>query len=255
MPDNKARTQAFWTDLFNAHDLRLVQDYFAPGFVNLNARPGTPDGPEGARQVSTRLWASSSDMHFDLQAMVAENDTVVCIGLMSGTHDGPFHGIPATRRPTTARHIHVLTFDDDGLITEHLAVRDDVTVLGSSGRCRRPPPGPTRHLPPIGTLVTDLLGVHRAAPSSQPDTPATVAAVGGSFAHYRLGARSLGTGYRVKVSRRFASAAMSPVSTPDATPSITPASSRMSGAAPLALIAGWSITAGMCPAGLPAEPA
>jgi predicted ester cyclase len=133
MPDNKDRTRAFWTKLFNAHDLQIAGDYFAPGFVNHNARPGTPDGPEGARQVFTRLWAGSSDMHFDLEAMVAEGDKVVCIGVMRGTHDGPFHGIPATFRPTAARHVHLLTFNDDGLITEHLAVRDDLTILRQLG--------------------------------------------------------------------------------------------------------------------------
>jgi hypothetical protein len=52
---------------------------------------------------------------------------------MTGTHDGPFHGIPATHRPTAARQIHVLTFNDTGLITEHLTVRDDVTVLRQLG--------------------------------------------------------------------------------------------------------------------------
>ena len=112
---------------------RKARDFFAPGFINHNARPGTPDGPEGARQVLTRLWAGSSDMHFDLEATVAEGDTVVCIGMMRGTHDGPFHGIPATFRPTAARHIHVLTFNDHGLITRHLAVRDDVTILRQLG--------------------------------------------------------------------------------------------------------------------------
>lgn len=133
MPDNKARTKAFWTCLFNAHDLRKARDFFAPGFINHNARPGTRDGPEGTRQVLTRLWAGSSDMHFDLEATVAEGDTVICIGMMRGTHDGPFHGIPATFRPTAARHIHVLTFNDHGLITRHLAVRDDVTILRQLG--------------------------------------------------------------------------------------------------------------------------
>ena len=55
MPGNKARAQAFWTELFNAHDLRNVRAFFAPGFVNHNARPGTPDGPGGAEQVFGRL--------------------------------------------------------------------------------------------------------------------------------------------------------------------------------------------------------
>jgi hypothetical protein len=48
---------------------------------------------------------------------------------------------------------------------------------------------------------------------------------------------------------------MTPVSTPDTVPSIAPASSRMSGAVPVALVvAGWSICARTRPAGLPAEP-
>jgi predicted ester cyclase len=72
-------------------------------------------------------------MRFDLHAIVAESDKVVCIGIMSGTHDGQFHGISATHQPTAARHIHVLTFDTAGLITDHLALRDDVTVLRQLG--------------------------------------------------------------------------------------------------------------------------
>ena len=60
MPGNKARAQAFWTELFNAHDLRNVRAFFAPGFVNHNARPGTPNGPGGAEQVFGRLWAGCS---------------------------------------------------------------------------------------------------------------------------------------------------------------------------------------------------
>jgi hypothetical protein len=34
---------------------------------------------------------------------------------------------------SAARHIHVLTFNDDGLIAGHLAVRDDVTILRQLG--------------------------------------------------------------------------------------------------------------------------
>ncbi|HUD38510.1 MAG TPA: ester cyclase [Streptosporangiaceae bacterium] len=106
-----------------------VGDFFAPGFVNHNARPGTPDGPEGAAGVFTRLWAGCSDMRFEVQDMVAEGRRVVCIGMMTGTHDGTLHGIPATHRPTASRQVHVITSDDAGLITEHLAVRDDVTLF------------------------------------------------------------------------------------------------------------------------------
>ncbi len=133
VPANKARARAFWAEVFNAHDLARIRGFLAPGFVNHNAQPGTPDGPEGAGLVLSRLWAGCSDMHFDLEEIIAEGSKVVCIGVMTGTHDGPLHGIPATHQPTAAPQIHVLTFDDTGLITEHLAVRDDVTVLRQLG--------------------------------------------------------------------------------------------------------------------------
>jgi predicted ester cyclase len=72
-------------------------------------------------------------MRFELESMIAEENRVVCIGIMQGTHDGPFQGIPATNRQTRSRHIHVLRFNGDGLITDHLAVRDDVALLKQLG--------------------------------------------------------------------------------------------------------------------------
>ena len=55
-------------------------------------------------------------------------------------------------------------------------------------------------------------------------------------------------------SRLLTTAAMSPASTPETAPSIAPASSRMSGAVPVALVAGSRRCAGARPAGLLAEP-
>jgi predicted ester cyclase len=103
MVNAKARAEAFWDEVFNRHDLTRIEEFIAPGSVNHNARAWTADGPQGAREVFGRLWAGSSDMHFQLESMVAEGDKVVCIGIMHGTHDGPFQGIPATRRHTRAR--------------------------------------------------------------------------------------------------------------------------------------------------------
>jgi predicted SnoaL-like aldol condensation-catalyzing enzyme len=92
--DNKARARLIWAELFNARDLRLAPALFAPEFVNHNARPGTPKGPDGVAEVFIR---------------------------------------PATHRPFAARQMHALTFNADGLVTEHLAVRDDLTMLRQLG--------------------------------------------------------------------------------------------------------------------------
>jgi predicted ester cyclase len=133
MVDTKARAKAFWDELFNAHDLGRVEDFIAAGSVNHNARAGTPNGPAGAREIFERLWTGFPDMRFDVAAMVAEGDKVACIGTMTGTHDGPFQGMEPTHKQTSARHIHVLTFDGAGLIVDHLAVRDDIAMLRQIG--------------------------------------------------------------------------------------------------------------------------
>jgi steroid delta-isomerase-like uncharacterized protein len=134
MSDLKDRAQAFWTEVFNRHDLDRIDEFIAPDAVNHNARAGTPDGAAGARELFTRLWTGFPDMRFDLATMVAEGDKVVCIGIMNGTHDGPFMGMPPTHEQTSTRHIHVLTFDNDGQISDHLAVRDDIALLRQVGR-------------------------------------------------------------------------------------------------------------------------
>ncbi|MGH2886813.1 MAG: ester cyclase [Solirubrobacteraceae bacterium] len=133
MPDNKARATAFWTDVFNAKDLDRADEFIAPGSVNHNALPGTPDGPEGLRASFGRLWTGFPDMKFEIDTILAEDNKVVCVGMMSGTHDGPFAGMPPSGRTFRTRHVHILTFDDAGLVTEHLAVRDDISQLKQIG--------------------------------------------------------------------------------------------------------------------------
>jgi hypothetical protein len=56
--DNKARARLIWAELLNARDLRLAPALFAPEFVNHNARPCTPKGPDGVAEVFIRLWAA-----------------------------------------------------------------------------------------------------------------------------------------------------------------------------------------------------
>jgi predicted ester cyclase len=140
MIDTQARARAFWTEVFNARDLGHVEDFVAPEMINHNARPGTPNGPDGVRELCTRLWTGFSDMRFDIGTLVGEGEKVVCVGTMNGTHDGAFRGMAPTNRRTSARHMHLLTFNHTGMIIDHLAVRDDIALLRQLGAL--PEPGP-----------------------------------------------------------------------------------------------------------------
>jgi predicted ester cyclase len=127
--DREARVRALWKEAFNGRALDLLDAVTAPNFVNHNALPGTPPGPEGHRQVVERLWEAFPDAQFEIEHLATAGDTVICIGTMSGTHGGTLLGVPATGRKVTWRQCHMYRFDESGLAVEHDAIRDDVSLL------------------------------------------------------------------------------------------------------------------------------
>jgi steroid delta-isomerase-like uncharacterized protein len=120
-------------DVFNAHDMDAALSRIAEDFVNHNAAPGTPRGPEGQRQVNERLWAAFPDLTFEAEDVLVADDRVATIGTMRGTHRGEFMGIPPSGKSFEARQMHRLRFNDEGQLVEHLAVRDDVAMLAQLG--------------------------------------------------------------------------------------------------------------------------
>ena len=127
--DIEGRVRAFWEQAFNARDLDLIDAITAPEFLNHNALPGTPRGPEGHRLVVERLWQAFPDAHFEIRHLASDGATVLCVGTMSGTHEGTLLGVPATGRKVEWRQCHVHRFDKSGRAVEHDAIRDDVGLL------------------------------------------------------------------------------------------------------------------------------
>ena len=57
--DIEARVRTLWQQAFNERNLDALDAITAPDFLNHNALPGTPRGPEGHRQVAERLWKAT----------------------------------------------------------------------------------------------------------------------------------------------------------------------------------------------------
>ena len=127
--DNEGRVRAFWEQAFNGRDLDLIDAITAPEFVNHNALPGTPLGPEGHRQVVARLWTAFPDAHFEIEHLASDGDTVICVGTMSGRHEGALLGVQATGGKVEWRQCHLYRFDEIGRVIEHDAIRDDAGLL------------------------------------------------------------------------------------------------------------------------------
>jgi predicted ester cyclase len=131
--DIEARIRTLWEDAFNGRDLDALDALTAPGFVNHNALSGTPPGPAGHRAVIERLWRAFPDAHFAIEHLACDGDTVICVGTMSGTHEGTLLGVEATGRKVAWRQCHLYRFDGSGRTVEHDAIRDDVGLLRQFG--------------------------------------------------------------------------------------------------------------------------
>jgi predicted ester cyclase len=83
--------------------------------------------------VFERLWAALAGAHFVIEHLARTGDTVICVGTMSGTHEGTLLGVPATGRKVEWRQCHLYRFDDSGRTIEHDAIRDDVNLLRQLG--------------------------------------------------------------------------------------------------------------------------
>jgi predicted ester cyclase len=103
-----------------------------PEFLDREAHPGENRGPESLRQLITMLRTAFPDLHFEIEDLIAEGDSVAGRLIMNGTHEGPLMGMPPTGRVVRQAHMHFVRFRD-GKAVEHWGVRDDVSMMRQLG--------------------------------------------------------------------------------------------------------------------------
>jgi steroid delta-isomerase-like uncharacterized protein len=130
---NAAQFRRTYEELFNQGNLAIADAVIAPDCINHAVPPGMNNrGPESLRQVVMMLRTAFPDLHYTIEELVAEGDTVAGRLTMSGTHQGPFMGIAPTGRAVQQAHMHFVRFVD-GKAVEQRAVRDDLRLMQQLG--------------------------------------------------------------------------------------------------------------------------
>jgi steroid delta-isomerase-like uncharacterized protein len=129
--------------LFNRGELDRVEEFVTPDFVNHEAWPGEDPGYEGFRLRLRRLRDAIPDIHMEVHEVLAEGDLVAYRATLSGTHEGPLLGIPATGRHFRVQHMHMLRMRDSKA-SEHWATRDDLGMMVQLGVIPQPGAAPGR---------------------------------------------------------------------------------------------------------------
>lgn len=137
---NMAQFRRTYEELFHKGNLAAADELIAPDCINHEVPHGMNNhGPESVRQVVTMLRTGFPDLHFTIEELVAEGDTVAARVTLSGTHLGSFMGMAPTGRSFRQAQMHFVRFRD-GKSIEHREVRDDLGMMQQLGVIPVPAP-------------------------------------------------------------------------------------------------------------------
>ncbi len=116
---NKEAVRRFFQEIWNDGDESAIDRYLAEDAAGNDPKFGV--GRESFRRQWRKWQNAFPDIHFELEELVAEGDTVVSRWTLTGTHTGEFLGVAPTGR----------TVRVSGMSLDHL--RDGMVVSGFDG--------------------------------------------------------------------------------------------------------------------------
>jgi steroid delta-isomerase-like uncharacterized protein len=129
---NKVVIEKFLEEVINQNRMDLADDLVVEDFVELDPLPGQRQGREGLKEVLAMMRAAFPDIHWAVEEMVAEGDTVVTRFTWTGTHRGVFLGVPATGRNVSVKGV-VIDQLADGKMSKSRILMDSLGMMQQLG--------------------------------------------------------------------------------------------------------------------------
>jgi predicted ester cyclase len=136
--ENKAAFRRIPEEVINGGNLDLADELFARDYIeHVPIPPGMPTGVEGFKAYFAMLRSAFPDLHYTVEAVLAEGDMTAGHLTARGTHSGSFMGIPATGRQVAWTETHIGRYED-GKLVEHWGNSDDLGMLQQLGAVPQP---------------------------------------------------------------------------------------------------------------------
>lgn len=125
----------------NSGKLDAFHQFFAADVKDHDPAPDQGPGPDGFIKFFSQFRAAFPDLKIAVEHMTADDNSVAIAYTVTGTHQGPFQGIPATGRKIKARGAQIARFNDDGKIAERWGSSDELGIMQQIGAAK-----PTAHM-------------------------------------------------------------------------------------------------------------
>ena len=134
LAENKDIIRRYSDDLWGAGRLDLVEQLFAPDFVEHDPDPvpERPAGREGIKHDVLRIRKAFPDFAMNTDDIICEGDRVALHWSARGTQTGDLIGIPATGRQVTMSGMQFFRIRE-GRIVERWGVFDRIGVMRQLG--------------------------------------------------------------------------------------------------------------------------
>ena len=120
---NKAVVTRFYKDVLEGGDLSAVDQIADSKVVDHQPAPGQGSGIEGVKQFVSSVRKGLSNLHTEIEHMVAEGDLVAVHATIRGRHTGELFGMPASGRDIAVRISDMVRFQN-GKVIERWGVED-----------------------------------------------------------------------------------------------------------------------------------
>lgn len=130
---NEQLARRYFEEAWNRGDLAVLDQLLAPNYVNHTpSTPNPPPGPDGLKPIVLAMRRAFPDLHYEIQDVIATEDSVVVRVVMTGTHRGDLFGLPPTGRRVRVDQINIEHIRN-GRIVEHWRVTDELKLMCQLG--------------------------------------------------------------------------------------------------------------------------
>lgn len=138
-PQEHIKTVRRAIEAFNTGDTKNVREFISLEYVNRESQRAKDSyrsqlrGSEEFIDTIKNLRSAFPDLHYEELEIISQNNKVVFIANVTGTHTGNFFFVPPTGNKVSYEAVHIHTMGNDGKIIEHRAIRDDLKFMMQLG--------------------------------------------------------------------------------------------------------------------------
>ncbi len=130
---NLATARRWLLEIFNNHNLDAVPEIIGEDYVNVGTT--TARGVEAGRLVITQGDNWAPDRRIDIKYEAAQDDVVLMLFSLSGTHTGEFMGVPPSGKRFSIWLSDIFRFDADGKMVEGWVIGKGDAMLALQALC------------------------------------------------------------------------------------------------------------------------